>query len=226
MTDLGSIVALGRRRTPDRQAVKHDDGRISTYQSLDERSSRLANALRGLGAQPGDCVACWLEDSIEYVETYVAVAKAGLLLVPVNHRLTVPEADYQLGQSEARMLLYSAALAENVAELSGRDDYLGIAVGLDSTPPPIGTHYEDVLRDAPDRPIRPPDPDAPFLICYTSGTTGRPKGAVLTHRSIKACAVTQFVATRIPVNPVHLQAVSMSWPNESWAGVGRQSRVR
>ena len=74
--DLGSTVRMNALRTPRRVAVRVDEGASRTYAQLDERSARLANALRGLGLQAGDRVGAWMNDSVEYVELYVAAAKA------------------------------------------------------------------------------------------------------------------------------------------------------
>jgi fatty-acyl-CoA synthase len=212
MTDFGSAVKLGTRRTPDRVALKELNGRTSTFAALDRRSTRLANALLGLGLTAGDRVACWLEDSIEYVETYAACAKANLVMVPLNTRMAAPEAVYQLEQSGARGLLYSEGIIDRVLELPDRNGYVALAVVEDGVSFPLGTRYEDALRGARDAGLPPPPPDDPFMICYTSGTTGRPKGAVLTHRSVSAVAQTQLVAMRVPINGVNAHAVSMSFP--------------
>ncbi|MFT3866731.1 MAG: AMP-binding protein [Solirubrobacterales bacterium] len=213
MIDFGSIVALGARRTPERLALKAADGSSRTFAELHERSSRLANALLGGGLASGDPVACWMEDCIEYVEAYLAIAKAGLVMVPVNTRLAVPEVQYQLEQSGARGLVYTAGLGPRVEELPEATEMATVlaTVGAGETPP-LGTVYEDALAAASAVAPPAPDPDSPYMICYTSGTTGRPKGATLTHRSVRAVAFTQLVAMRVPVNGVNVHAVSMSFP--------------
>jgi acyl-CoA synthetase (AMP-forming)/AMP-acid ligase II len=210
--DFGSVVSLGARRTPDRIAIKEKGGRGISFRDLDERSNRLAHALTGLGLKRGDRAACWLEDSIEYVETYAAVAKAGLTLVALNTRMTAPEAAYQLEQSRSVGLLYSAGLLDRVAELPELKSYISLAVVDESVSLPSGTHYGSALAGASASALPAPDPDAPFMICYTSGTTGRPKGAVLTHRSVKAVAHTQLTAMRVPIGGVNCHAVSMCFP--------------
>ena len=83
-TTYGTLVRLGARRTPRLTAVKLLGGRTVSYAELDDRTDRLANALLAQGLEPGDRVAAWMEDVVEYVELYVAVAKAGLVIVPIN----------------------------------------------------------------------------------------------------------------------------------------------
>jgi fatty-acyl-CoA synthase len=210
--DFGSMVTLGAQRTPDRVAIKDKAGRTATYRALDHRSNRFAHALGGLGLQRGDRVACWLEDSIEYVEAYAAIAKAGMTLVALNTRMAAPEAAYQLEQSRASAVLYSGGLVERVADLPMRASLKALAVVDQSVTLPLGVHLETALADASDAALPTPDPDSPYMICYTSGTTGRPKGAVLTHRGIKAVAHTQLTAMRVPIGGVNCHAVSMAFP--------------
>jgi fatty-acyl-CoA synthase len=203
LNDLGSAVRLNAQRSPGRAAVVEVDGRTRSYAQLDERSSRLANALRGLGLEPGDRVAGWMGDVVEYVELYVAAANAQLVVVPINNRLTAAEAAYQLDRTAPRALLHTPDVAERVAELPGRSELIAIETG---------DRLDTLIQDARDAPLAPPHPDAPWIICFTSGTTGHPKGAVLTHGSVMTLAQSQYVALRIPLQAVNIQAVSMSFP--------------
>ncbi len=208
--DLGSLVRSNALRDPDRVAVKVVDGAALTYGELDQRSSRLANALLGLGLEPGERVGAWMEDVVEYVEAYVAVAKANLVMVPINARLTHHEASYQLERTSTRALIYTGAQAERVEELTVRDELKLIAAGIDG--PARGADLERLRGEASPEAPPAPAPEDPFMIGFTSGSTGRPKGAVLTHRSTMTMAVTQGTALRIPLYGVNIQAVSMSFP--------------
>jgi acyl-CoA synthetase (AMP-forming)/AMP-acid ligase II len=212
MTDFGSMVSLGARRSPDAVAITERDGRSISYRDLDDRSTRLAHALHGIGLQVGDRVACWLEDSIEYVETYAAIAKAGLVLVALNTRMAPPEAAFQLEQSRASGLVYSAGMAEKVSLLPDVAGLRVLAVVPEGDVPILGIRYDEALAQASSTPLPPPDPASVFMIGYTSGTTGRPKGAMITHQGIAAVARTQQVAMRIPLRAVNTHAVSMSFP--------------
>src|SRR3954447_6506011 len=80
LNDLGTVIETNARRSPERVAVKEAwSGRSRSYAELDDRTTRLANALLGLGMQTGDRIAAWMDDVIEYPEVYVAAAKAGLV---------------------------------------------------------------------------------------------------------------------------------------------------
>jgi fatty-acyl-CoA synthase len=155
------------RSTPERVAIRCD-GEATTYGTLDARTERLAAGLLARGLAPGDRVASLTANRAEHIELLLACAKAGLALVPCNWRLTVPELREQLDDAEPALLLVDPAHAAKAAELGVPTATLDRA-GLDALA------GEARLDDAPVA------DDAPLLIVYTSGTTGRPKGAVLTH---------------------------------------------
>jgi acyl-CoA synthetase (AMP-forming)/AMP-acid ligase II len=210
LNDLGSVVDLNAARTPAGAAVKLADGPTRTYAELSERTTRLAHALQGLGLEPGDRIGAWMTDCIEYVELYVASAKAGLVMVPINARLTPAEATFQLGHTGVRALVHTNNRREGVAELPNTDSLILVTVAGPAHDG--GFELEALIAAASSDHLPARDPDTPWMICFTSGTTGKPKGAVLTHRSAMTLATTQLVALRIPLYGVNIQAVSMSFP--------------
>nr|BFE82080.1 hypothetical protein GCM10020093_046810 [Planobispora longispora] len=153
--------------TPDRTALSHRGGR-TTYRELHAGVNRLASALRDLGVRRGDRVAYLGANHPALVETFFAAGTLGAVFVPLNTRLAVPELDYILRDAGAAVLLAGAEHAELAAGLSARPaDHGELAAAGD--PAPI------------DEPV---DRDEVCLIMYTSGTTGRPKGAMLTHANL------------------------------------------
>ncbi|MGI9112773.1 MAG: class I adenylate-forming enzyme family protein [Gaiellaceae bacterium] len=150
------------RTTPERVAID-SLGIETTYRELDERSERLAAGLLEAGLVPGDRVATLTGSSPEHVVVFFACAKAGLILLPLNWRLTNAELAYQVADAEPAVLLASLELAETAASLHGR------SAGLEDL----------VFRKHKSLP--PVRDDDGLLIVYTSGTTGRPKGALLSH---------------------------------------------
>lgn len=208
-TTFGALIGFGARRSPTRTAVKLRGGRAVSYAELDDRTDRLANALLAQGLEPGDRVAAWMEDCVEYIELYVAVAKAGLVIVPINARLQPSEATYHLTDSGARAIVWTAGLTGNVAEL---DDQLAQELIRVSTDPEADAQPFEALVNAGHGPP-PPEPhaDALFIIGYTSGTTGRPKGAMLTHRSVVAIARLNALSYQLPMFSVAALTGSMSF---------------
>jgi fatty-acyl-CoA synthase len=229
-TTAGDFVSLGARRHPDRPALRDRDGRELSYARLDERTDRLAQALLGLGLEPGDRVAAWMADVFEYVEVYLAAAKAALVVCPVNARLVAPEAEHLLTDSGARVLVWTSDLDERVAALDAglRDgldrvrvelgaragDHAGSAVGTEHTAAdaPEARDYETLLAaGAALRPARGPQPDDLYILGYTSGTTGRPKGAMLSHRAVVSIARQNAFSFRLSAYPEWGVTGSMSF---------------
>ena len=164
-------------------------GRNTTFNQLDERTDRLARALRGLGVRQGDRVAGLLVNSVAFVETMLAVAKLGAVFVPANTRLAPPEVSYLLADSGADVFVYSAPLAP-VARGALPAEGVRVRHRLVAAVPGLGDAaladgelgYEEVLASGDPLALgtRVAGSDLANLM-YTSGTTGKPKGAMLTH---------------------------------------------
>ncbi len=174
------------RLQPGRIAAR-DLERVMTYREWNARANRLANALLGLGLRKGDRVAVLAFNRIEWAEIYAAVAKAGLVAVPINFRLTAPETQYILDDSGAEALIVERALVpiiEEIREAVAIPKARWIEIGsAPSTPGYRG--YEDLVASAlEDEPASAVTADDPWCLMYTSGTTGRPKGAIRGHRGM------------------------------------------
>ena len=207
---VGDLVALGARRSPERVALKMRDGEGVTYLELDRRTDRLANALLGSGLAPGDRVGAWMEDRLEYCELYLALAKAGLVVVPINARYRPGEAAYCLEDSGARALVWTDGLSGLVEEL-GPDPSL-LLLSIDGSGP-AGTRALGELEasGAEGRPS-PPQPDVLLVLAYTSGTTGPPKGAMLTHRTVLSICRLNTMSYRLPAYSVAAITGTLSFP--------------
>ena len=155
-----------------------DPRRRTTFGELDERVTRLASALAVLGVQCGDRVAVLGLNSIELVESWLAAQRLGAIPVPVNFRLAAGEIGYVLSDSAATAIVVDVALESMVAEVRQKLPALHTVVTID------GNLERTIAAADPDLPKRAVADDAPAFIMYTSGTTGFPKGAVLTHRNL------------------------------------------
>ena len=207
---IGDMLAIGALRAPDRPLFAIDGGESRTYAQVHRRANRIGHALLGSGLRAGDRVAVWSDDCVEYLETYMGAARAGLVVVPINNRLTAEEARFIAHDSDARCLMVSDRLAPLAADAFSRSDFaLVAAYGAER---PLGARpFEDLLLGAAEtEPPRPSEDDL-FVIAYTSGTTGFPKGAMLTHRSVKNIARMNTVSYHLPLASVAAYTGSMSF---------------
>ncbi|HEY0578622.1 MAG TPA: long-chain fatty acid--CoA ligase [Pseudonocardia sp.] len=179
---LGSWPTRRARMSPRSTALIFQ-GRASSYAEFAVRTTKLADQLRKSGVAAGDRVAYLGPNHPAFVETMFAAHLLGAIFVPLNFRLTAPEIDYLLDDSGATALIYGGQCADVVRALSGAAQ-LRRVVALES-PAPGEAEYERWLAEGAEAPIDVPvSPDDVALILYTSGTTGRPKGAMLTHANV------------------------------------------
>ncbi|WP_210575219.1 o-succinylbenzoate--CoA ligase [Streptomyces sp. GESEQ-4] len=184
---LGSWPARRARKTPHRTALIHGETAF-TYAELYHRTTRLAHALRARGVRRGDRIAYLGPNHPSYLETLFAAGTLGAVFVPLNTRLAGPEIAYQLADSGAKALVYGPAFQGLVAGLPGSTDV--------RTYVEAGAEYEEALASVSQEPIdEPVGADDTCIIMYTSGTTGRPKGAMLTHGNLTWNAINVLVDT-------------------------------
>ncbi|KPC59925.1 o-succinylbenzoate--CoA ligase [Streptomyces chattanoogensis] len=180
---LGSWPARRARKTPHRTALIHH-GTTVTYAELYERTTRLAHALRARGVRRGDRIAYLGPNHPSYLETLFAAGTLGAVFVPLNTRLAAPEIAYQLDDSGAKVLIHGPAHA-------GPPGSTDVRTHLE-----VGAAYEKALAGAPKVSVdETVTPDDTCIIMYTSGTTGRPKGAMLTHANLTWNALNVLVDT-------------------------------
>lgn len=165
-----------------------------TYGQIEERSRAIGAGLQAYGLRRGDRIAIAAPNQLEWLELFFAAVRSGMVVVTLNVRYRESELEYMLGQSGAKAVVSSAELGgfdyqKLYADLAGRVPGVEHFFFLGGTTP--GRRFEDLYGD-PDAFVQPDiDPTEPAVILYTSGTTGRPKGATLTHKSMIASAQAQ-----------------------------------
>jgi fatty-acyl-CoA synthase len=183
--NLGEIVAAHARLRPDKVGTR-DSRRAMTFKEWNARACRLANALLDLGLEKGDRVALLAYNRVEWMELYVGLAKAGLVAVPINFRLVTPEIQYIAEHCRVKAIVAQDDLVPQVQALRGRlsiADKAWIHVGDHA--PRSWTPYEALVeRGAPREPGIPVKPADTWALMYTSGTTGKPKGAIRNHEGM------------------------------------------
>lgn len=157
-----------------------------TFGELECRSNRLANALLGVGLEPGDHVGVVLANVPEYIEIGFGLAKAGLVMVPISYRLIGAEMAGQLNHGDARALIVGTEYWSTIEEVRDQLDSIQHRWILGDPCPAGLDSYEEVLARASDTlgwEYPAVEETAPFFIAYTSGTTAAPKGVTVSHRS-------------------------------------------
>lgn len=216
---LDQIVRRNARRFPHKPAIVFGERRC-TWRELDWRVDRVANALRACGLERGDFVAILLPNCPEYIELYFGIARAGFVALPLNYRLTPAELAQILEHARPSLLVVGAAFADRARELEAllpelqRRWIVGEAF-LDGA-----TRYEQALRDAAAQPLDSPvGDDDTFAVFFTSGTTGLPKGAMVSHLNLEANAFNQFVADGSRGDDINLVATPLYHMGAVFMGV-------
>jgi len=185
--NLAHLLARSARAFPGRPAVALGERTVADYAALARRCAALAAGLRStLGLAPGDRVGIFAANCPEYVELVWAGWWAGLAVVPINAKLHSSEAEYILGHSGARVCFVGPDLADAIAPLAGR------VAGLDRVLVTGGDEHRRLGAVDASPEVAPAAPDDLAWLFYTSGTTGRPKGVMITHRNLLAMTLCYF----------------------------------
>lgn len=182
--NFGQNFKVNAKKFPKTIALK-DCSRCFTYAEANLRVNRLANSLLAMGLQKGDRLAVFLENSIEIIECYLATAKTGIVIVPINFRLLGKEAAYILENSDAKAVVVHDEFAPIIDGIRGGlpkiENERFIVVGKETAG---YRHYDALLAEGaeqePDIAVLPSDT---WILIYTSGTTGKPKGVLRSHES-------------------------------------------
>jgi feruloyl-CoA synthase len=201
------------RNHPDKTFIRFE-GRSISYSETKERSHIAAGVLAANGVSAGDAVALMCFNTPAFVEALLGAWRLAAIVVPVNHKLQVPEVEYILRHSGSKVLVFDASLS-------------GVVSAVDS---PIKTRstggttssesFDGLMREIGAIAGKEPNDDSLAEILYTSGTTGKPKGCVLTHQSVTLAAITVALAVSISHNERTLIAMPIwhSSPLNNWFG--------
>ncbi len=200
VVDLGRFLAKRALLDGGRVALISGDRRL-TFTELNDEACRVANTLLARGVHAGDRVAALMRNGAEYVALYYGAAKIGAILCAINWRLAAQEIDYILGDSEPNLLVHDAEFASTVATLARREfSSFEAGAGADAE-----RSWRAQLEAASlEEPASRAGEDRPVVLVYTSGTTGRPKGAVLTHGQMFWASATMAASHDYKLGDVNL----------------------
>lgn len=204
MLSLGEIIRLNAERVGNEVAIIWNNVR-ETYRELDARTNSMANALISKGIKRGDRVALFASNCHQFIEVHVAVSKAGAILVPLNGLLSPGEIARLINHSESKVLFLTGNFARAVAAI--KKDIpavkeliaIGGAAGM--------TDYENLITAFPATdPLIPVGENETAYITYTSGTTGLPKGVMLSNRNLFSNSLNAITCCLIPLGGIEVVA--------------------
>lgn len=180
--NIASNIAFFARTDPDKTAIEFE-GRPLSYLALDSEAGAVGGALQAAGIGRGDRVALWIPNIPEFATAYFGVVKIGAIAVSINTHLKPQEVNYILEDCEAGVLITTAALAKSLGQACARELPKRVVIRDGDYYP--DSSWDDFIRSAPAvREAVECEPDEAAAILYTSGTTGTPKGATLSHRNL------------------------------------------
>ena len=182
--NLGQHFKVNAKKFANKLALK-DSARSFTYAETNRRVNQLAHGLMGLGLAKGDKVAVFMDNNLEIIELYLATAKTGIIIVPINFRLVGREVAYIVNNSDAKAMVVEAQFTDIIDPIKKELTQIApenyIVVGEKQTG---FLEYEAFIADNSEQePTADVKPEDTWILIYTSGTTGKPKGVIRSHES-------------------------------------------
>ena len=205
--NIPKIIELNANKYPDKLALLIDD-KQKTFRDLDVESNSIANTLLSMGIHPKDKVATLFFNDVDLILAYFGLLKIGVQVVPINFRLAPPEIEYIIKHSEAKGLIYEQYFSELIGSI--KNNLKGMLHYIISGEGGVNkVRFEDLKKGNANHPgISIKDDDFSFLM-YTSGTTGRPKGVMITHynslwNALSLCVTSELKHKDVVLNPMPL----------------------
>lgn len=212
---VGDILKRQARINAKKIALVDGDKQF-TYKEFNERVNRLANALIKCGLNKGEKVAFMANNCHELAEGYFAVAKAGLIMVPINARFRADEIAYTLNHVESNVLIYQEQLRTIIKQASPTLKTINQVFVIGHVNDDKNEYEQLIKENSPDEPDVPVNREDIAMIMYTSGATGTPKGVIMNHRNLLATTNTQTLDLRIVPEDINLLVMPMFHAGGLW----------
>ncbi|MEO8838444.1 MAG: AMP-binding protein, partial [Herbaspirillum sp.] len=185
IASVGELIHQHAKTKSDKIAFR-DSRTAVTYGQLADATANLAGHLQDAGIEPADSVAIFLPNSVEWIESCFGIVWAGAVAVPISYDSTMQEVAYRVSDANCKAIFTTDERAEMVSTLATEYPNLETIVFIErGTVPASGVRYSDLRKREPKSIARDSTKiDSPSFIVYTSGTTGRPKGVLLSQRSM------------------------------------------
>ncbi len=194
---FGEQLARSARKAPAKEALIYGELRL-TYKDLNDRVNRLANHLTSMGVSHGSKVGALFFNCNDIIEIYYACAKVGAVSVPLNFRLSAPELQYIVDNADCSTLIFGSPFSATVEAFKKDAPKLKRFICSGEQVPDFAFSYRTLVTDGDTRePLVDVDEDEVAFIVYTSGTTGKPKGAVSTHRQQFLGAINAIIGMQV-----------------------------
>ena len=210
--NLAEMLDSNARKNPNKDCLRVQ-GKSYSYRDIKTRAEKAAGVFQNLGVRKGDKVALMSQNTAAFVVSFYGILTAGGVVVPVNHKLMKGEVEHILANSESKLFLFDGSLAEVASKISAPVQ----KISMDS-PAKDFPFFESLLESAPSlRPVEINDEDLAELL-YTSGTTGKPKGCMHTHRGVVMAGITAVIAVKLNEDDRLLMAMPIwhSSPLNNW----------
>ncbi|MBW1616433.1 MAG: AMP-binding protein [Deltaproteobacteria bacterium] len=216
--NIGQTLSVNAKKIPDKIAFK-DAVKSYTYAQYNKRVNKLSNAFLSAGLKKGDKAAVLMENSIEITEVFFAAAKTGLIIVPINFRLTSENVEFITNNSDAKIFIADKEFTDIINPIKPNLKNIGDKNFISVFGDKKGyTEYETFIKDMPDTEpnadiVRPEDP---WILIYTSGTTGKPKGVIRSHKSHIAFYLINAVEFRFTSNDTCMNVMPLYHINSTF----------
>lgn len=212
MTTIGQLLEWSARNYPEKVAlIYREKNHVWTYEQFNAKANQLAQALLKLGVKKGDVVSTFLYNTSEFALTLFASAKIGAIFNPINYRLTANELHYILNNAESKILVFEDAVRDVVTKTKNLGTTVEHYLFVDQDLPDYAEDFEELLNSGENvQPNVDVDEDDMYIMMYTSGTTGKPKGVLHRHRDMVHHGFLMMQCMGITKNDIGLSAAPLN----------------